>query len=150
MMGLTNIEKYLAFPQLEKFYALPFEEQLKDILHVRKVSELLFTLVASETALTTGMKKHEHSVELQFESKKLVVVLREAFFEEEYLHLKDNTDVLLVTLVVMVVDAAIEKDIVINYVSISTFKELIEKNVGEYMKGLVERWGGSEIKSINE
>lgn len=56
MMELTNIEKFLASPKLEKFYALPFKEQLKEILHIRKVSEGLFTLVTGVTALTTGMK----------------------------------------------------------------------------------------------
>ncbi len=56
MMELSNIEKFLAPPKLEKFYALPFKEQLREILHIRKVSEGLFTLVTGETTLTTGMK----------------------------------------------------------------------------------------------
>jgi hypothetical protein len=138
MMELTNIEKFLASPQLEKFYELPFEEQLIEILHIRKVSEGLFTIITDETTLTTGMKKHEHSVELQFESKQLVVVLHNAFFDEEYQLLNDNVDVLLVTLEEMVVDAAFEKGIVINYVSVSAFKVLAEQNVGEYTKVLVD------------
>ena len=140
-MENNNYTQFLASPLLEKFYTLSFEEQLKEILHVRKVSELLFTLVTDETALTTRMKKHEHSVELQFETKHLVVVLHEAFFKEEYLRLKDNTDVLLVTLEEMVVDAAIEKGIDMKHVSVSAFKELVEQNVVEYMKVLVEGWG---------
>ncbi len=147
---MENYTTYLASQSLRDYNALPFEEQLREILHIRKVSEVLFTFVTGETSLTTGMKKQEHSVELQFESKKLVVVLHDAFFEEEYLHYQDNSDLLLVTLEAMVVDTAIEKGIVMQYVSVSALKELIEKNVGEYTKVLVERWGGSEIKSINE
>lgn len=147
---MENYTTYLASQSLRDYNALPFEEQLREILHIRKVSEGLFTLVTGETSLTTWMKKQEHSVELQFESKKLVIVFDEAFFEEEYLRLKDNTDVLLVTLEVMVVDAAIEKGIDMKFVSLNEFKELVEKNVGEYTKVLVERWGGSEKKSINE
>lgn len=122
---------------------------MKEILHIRKVSEGLFSLVTGETALTIGLKKHEHSVEIQFETKQLVVVLHNAFFEEEYLRLKDNTDVLLVTLEVMVVDTAIEKGIVMKYVSVSAFKELVEQQAGEYTKVLVERWGGIEIEISN-
>lgn len=137
-MELTNIEKFIAYPQFEKFNQLPFKEQLKEILHIRKVSEALFMLVTGETALTIGLKKHEHSVELQFESKQLVVVLHNAFFDEEYQLLNDNVEVLLVTLEEMVVDAAFEKGIVINYVSVSAFKVLAEQNVGEYTKVLVD------------
>jgi hypothetical protein len=147
---MENYTTYLASKSLHDYYSLPFEEQFKEVLHVRKVSEGLFKFVTGETALTTGMKKHEHSVELQFESKKLVVVLRDGFFEEEYLHNKDNSDLLLVTLEEMVVDAAIEKGIVMKYVSVSAFKELVEKNVGEYMKVLVEAWDKSGEEIINE
>ena len=139
-MENSNYTQFLASTQLEKFHELPFKDQLKEILHVRKVSEALYMLVTGETALTTGMKKHDHSVDLQFESKKLVIVFDEAFFEEEYLRLKDNTDVLLVTLEVMVVDTAIEKGIVMKYVSVSAFKELVEQQAGEYTKVLVEGW----------
>ena len=149
-MENSNYTQFLASTQLEKFNELPFKEQLKEILHIRKVSELLFTLVTGETALTTGMKKHDHSVDLQFESKKLVIVFDEAFFEEEYLRLKDNTDVLLVTLKNKVVDAEFEKGILIKYVSVSAFKELVEQNVGEYTKVLVEGWEKSGEASINE
>lgn len=149
-MENSNNTKFLAYPQFEKFNELPFKEQLKEILHIRKVSEGLFSLVTGETALTIGLKKHEHSVEIQFETKQLVVVLHNAFFEEEYLRLKDNTDVLLVTLEVMVVDTAIEKGIVMKYVSVSAFKELVEQQAGEYTKVLVERWGGIEIEISNQ
>ena len=137
-MENSNNTKFLAYPQFEKFNELPFKEQLKEILHIRKVSEALFMLVTGETALTIGLKKHEHSVELQFETKQLVVVLHNAFFDEEYLRLKANVNVLLVTLENKVVDAAFEKGIVINYVSVSAFKVLVEQNVGEYMKVLVD------------
>lgn len=137
-MENSNNTKFLAYPQFEKFNELPFKEQLKEILHIRKVSEALFMLVTGETALTIGLKKHEHSVELQFETKQLVVVLHNAFFDEEYLRLKANANVLLVTLENKVVDAAFEKGIVINYVSVSAFKVLVEQNVGEYMKVLVD------------
>ena len=137
-MENSNNTKFLAYPQFEKFNELPFKEQLKEILHIRKVSEALFMLVTGETALTIGLKKHEHSVELQFETKQLVVVLHNAFFDEEYLRLKANVNVLLVTLENKVVDAAFEKNIVINYISVSAFKELVEQNVGEYMKVLVD------------
>ena len=77
---MENYTTYLASQSLRDYYALPFGEQLREILHIRKVSEVLFTLVTGETSLTTGMKKHEHSVEILFESKNLVVVLHEAFF----------------------------------------------------------------------
>lgn len=137
-MENSNNTKFIAYPQFEKFNQLPFKEQLKEILHIRKVSEALFMLVTGETALTIGLKKHEHSVELQFESKQLVVVLHEAFFEEEYLLLKADANVLLVTLENKVIDAAFEKGIVINYVSVSAFKVLAEQNVGEYTKVLVD------------
>ena len=146
---MENYTTYLASQSLRDYNALPFEEQLREILHIRKVSEGLFTLLTDETSLNTGMKKHDHSVDLQFESKKLVIVFDEAFFEEEYLRLKDNTDVLLVTLEVMVVDTAIEKGIVMKYVSVSAFKELVEQQAGEYTKVLVEQWRGSNIKIIN-
>ena len=137
-MENRNNTKFLAYPQFEKFNELPFKEQLREILHIRKVSEGLFTLVTGETTLTSGIKKHEHSVELQFESKQLVVVLHNAFFDEEYLRFIENANVLLVTLENKVVDAAFEKGIVMKYVSVSAFKELVEQNVGEYMKVLVD------------
>ncbi len=139
-MENSNYTQFLASTQLEKFNELPFKEQLKEILHVRKVSEALFMLVTGETTLTTGVKKHEYSAELQFESKQLVVVLHKAFFDEEYLHFIENANVLLVTLENKVVDAAFEKGIVINYVSVSALKYLVEKNEGKYMKVLVKRW----------
>lgn len=138
---MENYTTYLASQSIRDYYALTFEEQLREILHIRNVSEGLFTLVTGETSLTIGMKKQEHSVELQFESKKLVVVLHDAFFEKEYLHSKDNSDLLLVTLEEMVVDVAKAKWIEMKYVSVSVLKELVEQNVGEYMKVLVEGWG---------
>jgi hypothetical protein len=147
---MENYTTYLASQSLRDYYALPFEEQLIEILHIRKVSEGLFTLITDETSLTTGMKKQEHSVELQFEYKKLVVVLHDAFVEEEYLHYQDNSDLLLVTLEGSIYKSLMENSTDIQFVSVSRFKELVEKNVGEYMKVLVEGWGGSEIEIINE
>ena len=149
-MENSNNTEFLAYPQFEKFNELPFKEQLKEILHIRKVSELLFTLVTGETALTIGLKKHEHSVELQFESKQLVVVLHNAFFDEEYLRFIENANVLLVTLENKVVDAAFEKGIEMKHVSFSALKELVDQQGGKYMKVLVEGWEKSGEESINE
>lgn len=139
-MGNKNYTHFLSSPQLEKFYDFAFEEQFKEVLHVRKVSEGLFTFVTGETALITGLKQQEHSVELQFESKKLVIVLQNAFFEEEYLHYKDKSDLFIVTLEERTLYFAEQKDISIKYVSIIAFKELVEQQGGKYMKVLVERW----------
>ena len=138
---MENYTTYLASQSLRDYYALPFEEQLREILHIRKVSEGLFTLITDETSLTTGMKKQKHSVELQFESKKLVVVLYNAFVEEEYLHYQDNSDLFLVTLEGSIYKSLMENGADIQFVSVSRFKELVEMNVEENMKVLVEGWG---------
>ncbi len=147
---MENYTTYLASQSLRDYYALPFEEQLREILHIRKVSEVLFTLVTGETSLNTGMKKHEHSVEFQFETKKLVVVLHDAFFQEEYLHYQDNSDLILVTLEKMLVDAALKKWIEMRFVSLNEFKGMVEKQVGKYTKVLVEGWEKSGEECINE
>jgi len=111
---------------------------LKEILHIRKFSEDLFTLVTSETALIKGMNKHEHSVDLQFETKQLVVVLQDAFFEKEYLHYQDISDLFFVTFVERIFDAATKKGVAMKNVSSEAFKELLEKQEGKYMKVLVD------------
>jgi hypothetical protein len=137
-MENSNYTQFLASPLLEKFYELPFKERMKEILHIRKFSEDLFTLVTDETSLTTGMKKQEHSIELQFESKKLVVVLHDAFFEKEYLHYQDISDLFFVTLEERIFDAATKKGVAMKNVSSEAFKELLKKQEGKYMKVLVD------------
>jgi hypothetical protein len=125
-MENSNYTQFLASPLLEKFYELPFEEQLKEILHLRKVSEGLFTLITDETSLTTGMKKQEHSIELQFESKKLVVVLHDAFFEFELLQYKEKLDVFFVTFQENIYKHAFNLDILIKHLPMKTLKKMVE------------------------
>jgi hypothetical protein len=137
-MENSNYIQFLASPLLEKFYELPFKEQMKEILHIRKFSEDLYTLVTGETALIKGMNKHEYSVGLQFETNQLVVVLQDAFFEKEYLHYQDISDLFFVTLEERIFDAATKKGVAMKNVSSEAFKELLKKQERKYMKVLVD------------
>ena len=103
-----------------------------------KVSEGMFTLITDESSLTTGMKKQEHSVELQFESKKIVVVLHDAFLKKNLFQYQESSKFLFVTFQFKVYLTATIKINAIKFISIIMFKESVKRQLGKYLKVLIE------------
>jgi hypothetical protein len=77
---------------------------------------------------------------LQFESKKLVVVLQDAFFEFELLQYKDKLDVFFVTFQENIYEHAFNLDILIKHLPMKTLKKMLEDQVSKYTVMLVDKW----------
>jgi hypothetical protein len=139
-MEKTNNSNYLDSSKLEQFYSLPIEEQLIEVFHLIDVSEILYSYVIGETSKITVLKKNEHSVELSFGIKKLIVIIYETLFVFELWRYNDMKDVFLVTFHEHTYELSSQMSLSMKYLPIAEFKKMIEDQLSKYTVMLVDKW----------